>query len=344
MRSTKRKRKKRRTKHIMITLVLLILAILGAYLTYVIMSANHFFDSIQGEQITEEEKVILENKEPFSILLLGVDERPGDVGRADTIMVATVNPDTEDVKLVSIPRDTLIELPDSGNPDKINATYAYDGISYTIETVEEYLNIPIHYYAQINFQGLVDLIDAVGGIEVNSPLEFTVQDSEEDLDAIHIEEGYQHLNGEEALGYARMRKQDPRGDWGRQERQREVIQAIIDETISISSLTNFNKIFNAIAPNLETNLSGRAIWILGTNYASAARDIESLTLEGEAQYVYFPSYGQEVYVWVPFEDTLAEIQSELQSHLQLESPISDVSSESSTSAANESIMESADIE
>lgn len=318
MRTTKRKNKKRGIKLTVITLVLLVLAGIGLYFTYVFMSANHFFNSIQGEPATTEEKVILENKEPFSILLLGVDEREGDTGRADTIMVATVNPDSEDVKIVSIPRDTLIELPKSGDLDKINATYAYDGISYTIETVENYLDIPIHYYAQINFQGLVDLINVIGGIEVNSPLEFTVQDSEERSDAIHIEKGPQQLNGEEALGYARMRKQDPKGDWGRQERQRQVIQAIVDETISISSLTNFNKIFSAIAPNLKTNLSGRSVWILGTNYAAAAKDIESLTLDGEAQNLYFPSYGQEVYVWVPYEDTVNSIQKELQTHLQLE--------------------------
>lgn len=345
MRSTKRKRKKRRIKQIVITLLLVILAGAGLYLTYAIMSANHFFNSIQGEPTATEEKVILENKEPFSILLLGVDEREGDIGRADTIIVATVNPDSEDIKLVSIPRDTLIELPKSGNLDKINATYAYDGISYTIETVENYLDIPIHYYAQINFQGMVDLVEAIGGIEVNSPLEFTVQDSEEHADAIHIEEGPQHLNGEEALGYARMRKQDPRGDWGRQERQREVIQAIVDETISISSLTNFNNIFNAIAPNLKTNLSGRSIWILGTNYASAANDIETLTLDGEAQYVYFPSYNQEVYVWVPYEDTLESIQIELQNHLQTSSTeAQDESLEDSTDNFNEETTEKSESE
>lgn len=344
MRTTKRKNKKRRIKHIIITLVLLILAIAGAYLSYVIMSANHFFDSIQGEPITDEEKVVLENKEPFSILLLGVDERPGDIGRADTIMVATVNPDTEDVKLVSIPRDTLIELPESGNLDKINATYAYGGITETMETVEHYLDIPIHYYAQINFQGLVDLINAVGGVDIDSPLDFTVQDSEEHANAIHIKKGLQHLNGEEALGYARMRKQDPRGDWGRQERQRQVIQAIIDETISISSLTNFNKIFDAIAPNLKTNLSGKAIWTLGTNYANAARNIESLTLDGEAQYIYFPSYGQEVYVWSTYESRLEEIQNELQTHLQVDSTDKNVQEDTSTDSSknlqNESTTES----
>lgn len=324
MRSTERKKNHKKRKKVALTVIVVgIMLMTASYFTYVFLSANSFFNAIQGEPISskDDDIVIIENKEPFSILLLGVDERPGDIGRADTIIVATVNPNTEDVKLLSIPRDTLIELPKSGEPDKINATYAYGGISYTIETVENYLDIPVQYYAQINFQGLVDLIDVIGGIEVDSPLDFTVQDSDETLDAIHINKGRQHLNGEKALGYARMRKQDPRGDWGRQERQRQVIQAIIDETISISSLTNFNRIFNAIAPNLKTNLSGREIWILGTNYASAAQNIESLTLDGEEDYIYFPSYGQEVYVWRPYEETVAEIQNTLKTHLELNAQV-----------------------
>lgn len=341
MRAEKNKKKKR-VKKIVLLIVIFSLLGIGAYLTYAFMSANHFFNSIQGEPIPSNEEndiVVLENKEPFSILLLGVDERPGDIGRADTIMVATVNPTSEDIKLVSISRDTLIELPDTGEADKINATYAYGGIPYVIETVENYLDIPIQYYAQINFQGMVDLVDAVGGIEVISPLDFTVQDSTENADAIHIEKGKQHLNGEEALGYARMRKQDPRGDWGRQERQRQVIEAIVDETVSISSLANFNTIFNAIAPNLKTNLSGRDIWILGTNYASAARNIESLTLDGEADTIYFPSYGQDVYVWVPYEDTIEEIQQVLQEHLEIDSMNANVPSEESTISETESEAE-----
>lgn len=342
MRSTERKKKKKRSKLIILSILIFSLLGIGIYLTYAFLSANHFFNSIQGEPILSDdtnEQVIIENKEPFSILLLGVDERPGDIGRADTIMVATVNPTSDDIKLVSIPRDTLIQLPDTQEADKINATYAYGGIPYTIETVEDYLEIPIQYYAQINFQGMVDLVDAIGGVEVNSPLEFTVQDSTETSDAIHIKKGRQELNGEEALGYARMRKQDPRGDWGRQERQRQVIEAIVKETISISSLTNFNTIFNAIAPNLKTNLTGREIWILGTNYASSARNIESLTLDGEADSVYFPTYGQEVYVWVPYEDTLEDIRQTLQEHLEIDSSYQNTSTKETNSDESEPKIE-----
>ena len=327
MRSKRGNGKKRnKGKKIIFSIFLIVALITAGYFGYVFLSVHDFIQQIQGKdhigsETEKTEQVVIKNKEPFSILLLGVDERPGDVGRADTIIVATVNPNSNDVKLLSIPRDTLIELPKTGKQDKINATYAYGGIPYVMETVEEYLSIPINYYAKINFQGMVDLVDAVGGIEIDSPLDFTVQDSDEKTNAIVIRKGLQHLQGEKALGYARMRKQDPRGDWGRQERQRQVIEAIADEAMSVSSLTNFKKIFDAISPNLETNLSGREIWIVGTNYASAAKNITGLALEGEEDRLYFPSYGQEVYVWRPYETKKAEASSELQKHLELSSAV-----------------------
>lgn len=325
MRSEHHSRKKNsHKKRIAFSIITVILLAIASYAVYIGVSAGRFLQDIQGEDLPEtelnaNEEIVLTDRDPFSVLLLGVDLRPGDIGRSDTIIVATVNPEEESVKLLSIPRDTLITLPETGELDKINASYAYGGVPLTVETVENYLSIPIHYYAQINMQGMVDLVDAVGGIDVDSPLEFTVQDSEENMDAIHIEEGPQHLDGEQALGYARMRKQDPAGDWGRQERQREVVTEIIDETLSISSLANFNRIFTAIGPNIETNFSGSDLWSLATNYANTARNIEILTLDGEAADYYFPSYGQEVYTWVPYEETLGEIIQEMQEHLELSS-------------------------
>ncbi|ALV22703.1 MAG: LCP family protein [Carnobacterium sp.] len=317
----KEKRKKKRMHTLLITLAIIILAG-SVYATYLVLSANHFLDSIQGSDLPEtsmnaDEKIVLTNKDPFSVLLLGVDKRPGDVGRADSIIIATINPETEDVRLLSIPRDTRVTLPD-GRIDKINASYAYGGIPMTVETIENFLNIPIHYYAQINMQGLVVLVDALGGITVDSPLEFDVQDIEDKEGEIHIDKGIQHLNGDQALGYARMRYDDPAGDWGRQERQREVVTEIINETISIKSLTNFSKIFNAVGPNVETSFKGRDLWAIATNYTSASQHIETLQLEGEEAYEYFPSYGQDVFVWLPDEVKLVALKEELRQHLGLE--------------------------
>lgn len=323
MRSDQLKVQKKKKRVYSVLLILAILILAGSvYATYLFLSANDFLNSIQGDDLPEtsmnaEEKIVLTNKDPFSVLLLGVDKRPGDVGRSDSIMVATINPETEDVRLLSIPRDTRVTLP-SGKIDKINASYAYGGIPLTVETVENLLQIPIHYYAQINMQGLVVLVDALGGITVDSPLEFDVQDINDVEGKIHIDKGLQKLNGDQALGYARMRYEDPQGDWGRQKRQREVVTEIIDETISINSLTNFSKIFKAVGPNVTTNFNSRDLWAIATNYSTAANNIKTLQLEGEEAYEYFPSYGQDVFVWKLDENKLVQLQQELRGHLNLD--------------------------
>lgn len=322
------KKQKRNTwiKRVLIALLIFFGFLLGTTVGLYASRFSSFLDGISENtpedlQDTSEQDRDLADLKPFSVLILGLDKEDG-VSRSDTIMVATVNPDEENVKLISIPRDTLITLP-NGNPEKINAMYAIGGVSQTIDMVEDYLDIPISFYATLDFEGLVALVDAVGGIQVNSERSFTVQDSEENMDAIQINEGIQTLDGEHALGYARMRKQDPRGDWGRQERQREVIESLTTELISMNSLTNFNEILDAIQPNLETNIRGQQMWTIASNYGQAAGSIESLTLTGEADYIYFPTYGQELYVWLPYEDVLEDIQQELREHLELEDAFSE---------------------
>lgn len=324
MRSDQLKEQKKKKRIHALLLVLAVIILTGSvYVTYLFLSANDFLNSIQGNELPKtsmnaDEKIVLTNKDPFSVLLLGVDKRPGDPGRSDSIMVATINPATEDVRLLSIPRDTRVTLPSPrGGIDKINASYAYGGIPLTVETVENLLHIPIHYYAQINMQGLVVLVDALGGVTVDSPLEFDVQDIDDVEGEIHIDKGIQKLDGNQALGYARMRHDDPRGDWGRQERQREVVTEIIDETISVKSLTNFSKIFKAVGPNVKTNFDSRDLWAIATNYTSAANNIKTLQLAGEEAYEYFPSYGQDVFVWRPDEIKLSELQQELRGHLNI---------------------------
>jgi LCP family protein required for cell wall assembly len=326
MRSDRHIKRQQRNKWIrrIIACTLIFLGFLvGTALGYYRSRSAQFFDNVnqntpEALQDTTEQNRDLENLRPFSVLILGLDEEDG-VRRTDTIMVATINPDEESTKLISIPRDTLIEMPVTGQQEKINAVYARSrgDVTPLVTLVEEYLDIPISFYASLDFDGLVELVDAVGGIEVDSDRAFTVQDSEENMHAIEIQEGLQTLDGEHALGYARMRKQDPRGDWGRQERQREVIESLIDKLISLQSITNLGSILTAIESNLETNLNEEQILTIASNYTHAANNIDSLILTGEADYIYFPHYGQEVYVWKPFDETIEEIQEELRAHLEL---------------------------
>lgn len=327
-----KKRLTKKNKTILLTILFTLIIALISYATYFALAANRAVENIQGEDLSStnanprSKPVALKNKEPFSVLLLGVDERPEDAGRSDSILVATVNPIEDSVKLVSIPRDTLVTIPGYGK-DKVNAAFAYGGINLAVETVENYLNIPINFYTKINMEGMVDLVDAVGRINVDNKYAF-------ELDGVELDVGNFDLNGNQALQYARMRKQDPAGDFGRQERQKEVISKIVKNALSINSLTNFNKIFNAVGKNVETNFTGSELWELAKNYASTANNITNLTLEGPDGFLYYiPSYGQDVYVWQPSSESLQEVSNQLRKHLGLTAesiPTTDVSTDKKT--------------
>lgn len=256
-----------------------------------------------------EEKVEFTQKDPISILIVGIDEREGDNGRTDSMMVLTVNPEMKSTKILSIPRDTRTELIDpedseNSSRDKINHAYAFGGIEMSIATVENFLNIPIDYYVEINMEGFKDVVDAVNGINVNNQYAF-------ELDGITLEEGPQHLNGTETLAYARMRKEDPRGDIGRGERQREVISKIIQKGKSLSTLTNYDDILDALENNIKTNLTLNEIIDMQSAYRPAADMLEKLEIEGEGGFV------GDIWYYMVEDETRQSLSDQLRSHLNL---------------------------
>lgn len=321
MRRSDRHREKRWKRPLFIFLVLIFLSLIAG-VTYYATSIYQFLDEVTmsdgSSPSMKEENLLIEEKKPFSILLLGMDMDFNLSSRTDTIMVATINPDSNDMKLVSIPRDTLVET-NFGFTEKINAMYTYGGIDLMITEVEKILDIPISHYAILDFKGLAELVDVVGGIQVYSDLEFKESNSLNFEEPIEIKEGLQTLNGEEALGYSRMRKQDPRGDFGRQERQQEVIEALLDELLSLNLLTNFNPILDATSPYLKTNLTGNQMLSLAMNYRDAVKVIDTFQLNGEDSIEYFPHYGLNVYTFIPFDESLAEVSEALQEHLNVHS-------------------------
>ena len=163
--------------------------------------------------------------QPFTVLLLGTDERVwdpnGDGARTDTIVLCRVDPTQNIISMVSIPRDTKVEIPGVGTT-KINAAYSYGGPSGTIAAVKELCGVEIDHYAQINFDGLMSLIDAIGGIDVY--VDETIDDP--DAGDIVIPEGQQHLDGAQALVFSRSRAYAD-GDFTRVSNQRKVIEAIV---------------------------------------------------------------------------------------------------------------------
>lgn len=304
-------RQKKKKKWLRITGIILLLLFIGigvyAYSVY-----NSLTDAVETMHQPIErtksdkriEEVSLQKKQPFSVLMLGVDQRNGDKGRSDTMIVLSVNPSLNSVKMLSIPRDTRTKIIGKGSIDKINHAYAYGNEEMAMNTVENFLDIPIDYYIKVNMEGFKDIVDAVGGITVNNDLDFS-------QDGYHFPKGQVTLNGEKALAFTRMRKEDPRGDFGRQLRQREIIQGVLREGASLSSLTNYKNIFSALGNNVRTNLTFDQIMEIQRNYKSAANNVEQMSITGSGTKI------SGIYYYTVSDEEKQRIQNELKTQLDL---------------------------
>lgn len=272
-------------------------------------SIKETYESVErsNESTKRKAPVDLSKNEPFSVLLLGIDT--GDLGRteqgrSDTLMVATVNPETNKTTLVSIPRDTYVEIVGHGTQDKINHAYAFGGAAMAMDTVENYLDIPIDHYVSINMMGIKELVDAVGGVDVNNDLEFEQSGN-------HYAFGPIHLNGEQALGYIRMRYEDSRGDYGRQLRQRTVVEGVMKKALSLDGVTQYQSILNSVEGNMKTDMSFGDMQKIALDYRSAFSKMDQLQMTGDGFMQDGVSYQR------VSEDELQKIQSTLKQQLDI---------------------------
>ncbi|RCW77392.1 LCP family protein [Saliterribacillus persicus] len=317
----KLQKKQGRRKKLRVFLSVFILALIigigtGVYLIYeTYQAASDTYDELErGEKSEKREQAVSISNDPISILMMGVENytSDGDHGRSDTLMVATFNPEDEHLKLLSIPRDTLVDIPGRDNRDKINHSFAFGGKELTIKTVENFLDIPIDYYATVNFEGFKAIVDTLGGITVDVPFEFEQNSDDRVAEKLQFREGEMDLNGRYALAYARMRKADPAGDFGRNERQKQVIEAIIKEVTSVSTVTKVDDLGKDLGENVETNMKvseGLSFLKKYSNFRTS--NIEQLKLDG------YDDRIDGVYYYVPDETSLANIQNELKNHLDL---------------------------
>lgn len=267
-------------------IVAILLVFLGGGLAYgyhAWTSAKKTFDQTyqsSGVSKSRNISVVLKENKPFSILLLGTDTGAlgrSDVGRTDTMMVATINPTTETAYLTSIPRDTRITVGSGANASiqKINAAYTIGGPSGAVQTVENLLDVPIDFYAIVNMGGLEKMVNAVGGVDVTPPLTFKYAQAD-------VKKGVKtHLNGKQALSYSRMRYDDPQGDYGRQKRQRQVLQKLVVKAAGLSSITRYQQILTSLKGNLKTDLSFDDLMQIRAKYGDASHHIKSETLQGD---------------------------------------------------------------
>nr|WP_148361205.1 LCP family protein [Bacillus timonensis] len=299
---------------ILFSILGIILAIILGVSLYIYFTVNSTLNEIHEpiqREVSEKrtEKIDLERKDPISVLLIGTDKVTDeeDKGRSDSLNVITINPNTKSMKVVSIPRDTRTEMIGKGKEDKITAAHAYGGLEMTLATVENFLQVPVDYYVTLNMEGFKDIVDAVGGITVDNKFAFS-------NNGHYFEKGTINLNGEEALAYSRMRKNDPNpiGDIGRTDRHKQVIQAIAEKGASFNSVKNFADILGAIGNNVKTNLSFDEMLDLQKNYTSARQNIETLKIEGAGEYI------NERFFYMVSDDEKNRITSVLKEHLEIE--------------------------
>ncbi|WP_164218488.1 LCP family protein [Virgibacillus sp. YIM 98842] len=337
-RMVKRKKKRRLRKRaffILIPLLAVFLGIIG-YGSYLYMKADAVLSDAYVEDEVEKSDLRVEKVDPkfdnVSILIMGVDANEHrdniEAARTDALMLATLNKDDKSVKLVSIPRDSYVYIPEVGYESKINHAHAYGGPRATRETVENLLDIPIDYYVRVNFHAFVDVVDALGGITAEVPYEFRESNSMDQRDAIHLLPGEQELNGEEALALARTRKLD--NDIERGKRQQDLIKAIVDKGVSVSSVMKLDEVIEAVGSNMSTNMTFgemRSFIAYGTEGTSI--EIDTMTLEGND---YQPA---DTYYWQLDEVALNETKSLLQDHLEITNTVNaETESSSETSEAS----------
>lgn len=254
-----------------------------AWAAHMYFTVHSVIDSKNGGNTATSAKIV--NRQPISILVLGVDqgiEGRHDRGNSDTMILATANPQKNSATMTSIPRDTLADI--KGDPGdkyfmfRVNSAYEIGGHESSMKTVSSMLNVPINYYLEVNMKALKSLVNAVGGVDVNVPFDFS-------YDWCDFHKGKQHLNGRHAVAYVRMRKEDPRGDYGRQMRQRQVIEAIAHKAMSVNTISNYRKLVDVFNKYVKTNLTFNDMLSLALNYRGCMKNMKSSYIQGHDAWI-----------------------------------------------------------
>ena len=335
---SKPKKSKKKIK-IIISVILFFLIVGGGYTWFLVNKAssavrNAAHDLARGDKSDLRDKAVKPITNNVSVLVMGVDESDvrgkeyGEAIRTDALLLATFNKDSKTVKLLSIPRDTYTYIPVEKKKDKITHAHAYGstkngkdgGPQASIDAVEKLLNVPVDYFVKFNFKSFMKIVDDLGGIEVDVPVEFTEQDSNDNADAIHLKKGVQKLNSEEALALARTRHID--SDAMRGQRQQLVIEAILHKLTSVGSVTKVGNIIDDINGQFVTNLTFDDM--LSFYKYGADSSIEKLQIQGDDCYMEKgddtcskSAGGGRTYFYNPDKKELAKVTNDLRTHLGL---------------------------
>jgi len=254
--NAKKMRRRRRNRSTFKTL----LRAVGLLLLVILVAGTAFYISLQTRMTISPPPASLTTPaplptEPFNIVIFGSDTRdPNERARADTIMLAHINPLNNEMWMVSIPRDTRADLPDRG-ASRINAAYAIGGSDLAIQAVRDVTGQDVHYFITLNFWGFEDIVDAMDGIEIYVP--FAIDDPQgditPDMSASQIDPGLQTLDGAHALTFVRHRDGFPDGDFGRMRAQQDFLRAM-GAQLTDTPVWRLPLVANAFADNTTTNL------------------------------------------------------------------------------------------
>ena len=269
-------------------------------------------------------------KEPFTVLLVGNAD-----GLSDTMIVCSVNPISLKVTMSSIARDSYVPISCyGGGTTKLNASHG-SGVNCTIDTIENLLGIEIDYYIDTNFQGVVDIVDALGGIVVNSPIEFVGQNSNEERGhyTVYIPAGDNVvLNGEQALAFARERHLFATGDFARQEHQQMVIKSIMTSILRTRDVNTFLKVLKAAGDNIQTNLTvnqmtsfmsyvlQKANRYYNANNIEDIFDIQNSRVTGYSSGIWDSRLEIAIYIYRLWNGSLADTRRAIERNIDLTSP------------------------
>ena len=282
--SRRAKKKKRVWPYVVVALCFIIAALAGA-----MFASSSLVDEKKAAAPAAEEG-LLTAKDKATIMIMGVDEREDDVGRSDTLMIASIDPKRNKAALLSVPRDTRVKIKGHGF-DKINAAYAYGKERLAQDTVENFLGLNIDHYIIINTKSFKRIIDAIGGIDIDVEKRMHYEDPWDDDGGLVIDfrPGKQHMDGAKAITYVRYR--DEEGDIGRIRRQQAFMKACVDKIVSPSIIPRLPMVIKEIAEAVNTDLTFRQMLeFVGTLKEAKSNGLRAEMVPGRPLYIDGISY------------------------------------------------------
>ena len=308
-------------KYFLILLSFGLLVVPIIFATQLYQSSESAFESSQNTKDSQRKSTLRDSKvdpekQPISILFLGIDDNEGrekngqsvEHSRSDSMILSTFNQKKHQIRMLSIPRDTISYIPKVGYYDKITHAHAYGGPLAAMDSVEATMNVPVDYYVRINMKAFVEAVDELGGIYYDVPYNLNEPNSD-DTGRIKIKKGYQKLNGDQALAVARTRHHD--SDLKRGQRQMELIKILFQKAQNLKSIDKLDNVISIVGKNAKHNLTQKEIKSLAKMYLGGSTEIKTSQLKGKDDYL------NDIYYYHPSVKSIMEYSNLLRNDLDL---------------------------